>query len=49
MQMRKPTRDQKALIKKNRLDWRNWNIANVDNISITIVHKKTGTRRVLFK
>lgn len=49
MRVRKPTREQKKLIKENRLDWRNWNVANVDNISIEIVHKKTGTRRVLFK
>lgn len=49
MRVTKPTREEKELIKKSRLDWRNWNVSNRDNISITIINKTTGTRRVLFK
>ena len=46
---RKPTRNEKELIKNNKLDWHNWLIANEDNISYTIINKESGKRRVMFK
>ena len=48
-QPKRPTREQKQLIKENRLDWHNWMVAGEDNMAITIVSKKSGRRRVLLK
>ena len=46
---RKPTRDEKKILKNNKLDWHNWLIAGEDNISYTIQNKDSGKRRVIFK
>lgn len=46
---RVPTRNEKQLMKENRLDWHNWLIGNEDNISITCISKASGKRRVIFK
>lgn len=52
-QPKKPTREQKEYIKAAGLDWRNWmvpvGIAGEDNISLTLINKKSGRRRVIFK
>ena len=46
---RKPTRDEKQLIKNNKLDWNNWLVTGTDNIAIAIINKSTGKRRVIFR
>ena len=48
-QPKKPTRAQKILIKAVGLDWKTWSVQEEDNISITLVSKKSGRRRVLLK
>lgn len=48
-QPRKPTRAEKELINKSKLDWHNWMVADVDNISIALISKKSNRRRVIFK
>ena len=49
--LKKPTREQKELMKKYRLKWENWLIprGGEDNISLTVVNKASGKRRVLLK
>lgn len=42
-----PTRAQKEFLQKSGYDWKQWNVATKDNLSITIVHKVTGERKVL--
>ena len=42
-----PTRAQKEIMSKSGFDWKQWNVAGKDNISMTIVHKVTGERKVL--
>lgn len=46
-----PTRNQKEIIKKAGLDWNNWLVPHggEDNISLAIINKKSGKRRVIFK
>lgn len=46
-QPKKPTREQKKVMSENGLDWKKYNVTDVDNISFTAVHKKTGKREVL--
>jgi len=31
------------------LDWKNWNVLEEDNLSITVISKKAGRKRVLLK
>lgn len=47
--VRKPTRDEKVLIKKSGLVWNNWLVKENDNISLAIVNKASGKVRVLLK
>lgn len=48
-QPKKPTRAQKILIKAEGLDWKTWSVLEEDNISITLISKKSGMRKVLLK
>lgn len=43
----KPTRKQKERIKANRLDYNNWLVLKEEGENLTIIHKQTGTTRVL--
>lgn len=45
----KPTLEQKKIMSKNGLDWHTWNVAEEDNISLTLISKKSGRRRVILK
>lgn len=45
----KPTLAQKKLMKANGLDWKTWNVAHEDNLSLTLISKKSGRRRVILK
>lgn len=49
MRAKKPTLAQKKLIKARGLDWNTWNVVEEDNLSITLISKKSGRRRVVFK
>ena len=49
MRTKKPTLAQKKLMKEHGLDWRTWNVAEEDNLSITLISKKSGRKRVLLK
>lgn len=49
MRVKKPTLAQKKLMKAAGLDWNTWNVAAEDNISITLISKKSGRKRVLLK
>ncbi len=48
-QPKRPTLAQKKLMKENKLDWHNWMVAHEDNMAITVISKKSGRKRVLFK
>lgn len=43
----KPTRKQKERIKANRLDYNNWLVLKEEGKDLTIIHKQTGTIRML--
>ena len=49
MRVKKPTLAQKKIIKAAGLDWNTWNVADEDSTSITLISKKSGRRKVLFK
>lgn len=46
---RKPTRAQKKIMIDAGLDWHTWLVVGEDNISLTLISKKSGRRRVLLK
>lgn len=46
---RVPTREEKKQIAKVGLNWNTWLILNQDNISLTLISKKSGRRRVILK
>ena len=48
-QPKKPTLAQKKIINAAGLDWKTWNVHDEDNISLTLISKKSGRRRVLLK
>jgi len=48
-QPKKLTRSQKELVANEGLVPENWMLVNEDNISICIVHKKSGSRKVILK
>lgn len=48
-QPKKPTLAQKKIIKAAGFDWKTWNVAEEDNISMTLISKKSGRRKVIFK
>ena len=45
---KKPTLEQKKAIKEAGLDPKTWNVGNVDNISMTLISKKSGRKKVIF-
>ncbi len=45
----KPTLEQKKIMTKNGLDWHTWNIAEEDDLSLTLISKKSGRKRVILK
>lgn len=46
---RKPTRAQKKIIVEAGLDWHTWLVLDEDNISLTLISKKSGKRKVVLK
>ncbi len=44
---KKPTRAQKVKIEAAGYRWENWLVQDEDNNSLTLVHKQTGTRKVI--
>lgn len=46
---RVPTREEKKQIAKAGLDWKNWLVTEQDNISFTVLSKKSGRKRVILK
>ena len=48
-QPKKPTLRQKKAISAAGLDWSNWSVHNEDILSITLINKKSGRRRVISK
>ena len=48
-QPKKPTREQKILIGKMKLDWKEWMVKDEDNISVALVNKRTGEIKVIWK
>ena len=47
--LKNPTRAQKEIMAAAGLDWKNWYVQEEDNLSITIISKKAGRKRVLQK
>ena len=48
-QPKKPTLEQKKIIAEHGFRWKNWSVLNEDNVSITIISKKSGKKWVLLK
>lgn len=48
-QPKKLTRTQKEMLSKEKLVPDNWMLLNEDNISITVINKKSGKRKIIFK
>lgn len=48
-QPKKPTYEQKKLISKEGLNWKDWMIKDEDNISIALIHKETKEIKVIWK
>lgn len=48
-QSKKPTRDQKELISKHRLDPDNWRVIFESKTTLEIISNRSGRRRVLEK
>ena len=44
-----PTRAQKVIMSAAGLEWKNWYVQEEDNLSLTVISKKGGRKRVLFK
>ena len=47
--LKNPTRAQKVTMATAGLDWKNWYVQDEDNLSITVISKKGGRKRILFK
>lgn len=48
-QPKAPTRDQKVLISKEGLVWKNWMVVNEDKIGLSVINKTSGKVRVITK
>ena len=46
---KRPTYEQKRLISKEGLNWKDWRIKDEDNISISLIHKETGEVKIIFR
>lgn len=49
MRAKKPTLAQKKLMKSNGLDWNTWNVVKEDDSSMTLISKKSGRKRTIYK
>lgn len=47
--LKNSTRAQKEIMAAAGLDWKNWYVYDEDKISLTVVSKRSGRRRVLLK
>lgn len=47
MRGKRPTRKQKELIAKHKLDYNNWLVTGNTEQTLTIINKKTGNERML--
>lgn len=47
--LKNPTRAQKESMSAAGLDWKNWYVQEEDNLSITVISKRCGRRRVIQK
>lgn len=47
--LKNPTRAQKIIMSAAGLDWKNWYVYDEDNISLTVVSKRSGRKRTLLK
>ena len=48
-QPKAPTLAQKKLIASAGLKWKNWSVVHENNVSMAIINKRSGCRRVLMK
>ena len=48
-QPKKPTLVQKKAMTEAGLHWKTWNVASEDKISLVLISKKSGKRKVIFK
>ena len=48
-QPKKPNLRQKKAISAVGLDWKTWSVLEEDNLSITLISKKSGRRRAILK
>lgn len=48
-QPKAPTRDQKVLLSKEGLIWKNWMVKAEDKISLAVINKESGKVRVILK
>lgn len=48
-QPKKPTLKQKKWIASSGYDWHEWNVYDEDHISVAIINKKTGRKRLVLK
>lgn len=46
---KRPTRSQKKIITSEGLDWHTWLVVEEDNISLALISKKSGRRRIILK
>ena len=46
---KKPTRAQKKIVTEAGLDWHTWLVVEEDNISLALISKKSGRRKVILK
>lgn len=48
-QPKKPTLAQKKILHVNELDWKEWNVLEEDEISLTVLRKADREKKVLLK
>lgn len=48
-QPKKPTLRQKQIMDENGLNWRTWNVVEEDKQTLTVLSKRSASRRVLQK
>ncbi len=48
-QPKKPTLAQKKVITEAGLNWKTWNVASEDNISLLLISKKSGRKKLILK
>ncbi len=48
-QPKAPTLSQKKIMSDAGLKWKNWSVLSEDNISLTVISKNSGRRRVILK